>query len=221
MAGTVAAASAVSMLAREPRRDYLRREAKRMIMAKAFSTRTAIVAAVTLLAAAAALAYFAPARTGQPIIGGAFALETADGRTVTDQDLLGHPSLVYFGYTHCPDVCPTTLAQISDVLAKLPKEPVKVYFITVDPERDSPKLMSDYVSSFDPRIVGLSGSPEAVDKVEKAYRVYARKSPGRDGDYAMDHSSVVYLMDKDGRFVSSFNLERSATEAAKELQTYL
>lgn len=190
-------------------------------MARAFSTRMAIVAAGAVLLAAAALAFFTPARTGQPIIGGAFALQTADGRTVTDRDLLGHPSLVFFGYTHCPDICPTTLAQLSDVLAKLPEKPVKVYFITVDPERDTPALMSDYVSSFDPRIVGLSGSAQAVEQAEKDYRVYARKAPGRDGDYAMDHSSVVYLMDKGGHFIESFNLERSATEAAKELQTFL
>jgi len=190
-------------------------------MAKAFSTRAAILAAATVLVAAAALAFFAPARTGQPIIGGAFALQSGDGRTVTEKDLVGHPSLVFFGYTHCPDICPTTLAQLSDVLAKLPEKPVKVYFITVDPERDDPKLMGDYVSSFDPRIVGLSGSAQAVEQVEKEYRVYARKAPGRDGDYAMDHSSVVYLMDRNGHFVGAFNLERSAAESAKELQTFL
>ena len=176
---------------------------------------------VLLVAGAGLLAYVAPAQNGQALIGGAFALETADGKTVTDKDLIGHPSLVYFGYTHCPDICPTTLAQISDALAKLPGAPVKVYFITVDPERDTAKLMGDYVSSFDPRIVGLSGSPEAVAQAERAYRVYARKAPGRDGDYAMDHSSVIYLMDKNGRFAEAFNLERSAGDAAKELQTYL
>jgi len=191
-------------------------------MAKVVSPRTAVLAAGAALLAAATLAYFAPpARTGQPIIGGAFALQTADGRTVTEQDLVGHPSLVFFGYTHCPDICPTTLAQISDVLAKLPEKPIKVYFITVDPERDDSKLMGDYVSSFDPRIVGLSGKPESIEQVEKNYRVYARKAPRKDGDYAMDHSSVVYLMDRNGHFVGAFNLERNAAEAAKELQTFL
>ena len=88
-------------------------------------------------------------------------MQEADGKTLTDKDLVGQPFLVYFGYTHCPDVCPTTLAQISDVLAKLPGKPVKALFVTVDPERDTPKLMGDYVSSFDPRIIGLSGSPAA------------------------------------------------------------
>ena len=190
-------------------------------MAKVFSTRTAVMAAGAALLGAAALIYLTPARTGQPIIGGAFALQTADGRIVSQQDLVGHPSLVFFGYTHCPDICPTTLAQISDVLAKLPEQPVKVYFITVDPERDSAKLMGEYVSSFDPRIVGLSGAPDAIEKVEKEYRVYARKAPRKDGDYAMDHSSAVYLMDRNGQFVSAFNLDRSAVESAKELRTFL
>ncbi len=188
---------------------------------RSFPTRLAILAASVALIAAALLAYLTPSHTGQPLIGGAFALQQADGKTVTDKDLLGHPYLVYFGYTHCPDVCPTTLAQISDVLAKLPEKPVRVLFVTVDPERDTAKLMGDYVSSFDPRIVGLSGSMQQIEAVEKAYRVYARKAPGKDGDYTMDHSSVVYLMDRNGRFVEAFNLDRNAADSAKELEAYL
>jgi protein SCO1/2 len=190
-------------------------------MTKTTTIRLVLWAAVALFATAGLLAYVAPAKNGPDLIGGPFALQTADGKTVTQQDLVGHPSLIYFGYTHCPDICPTTLAQISDTLAKLPGQPVKVYFITVDPERDTPKSMGDYVSSFDSRIVGLSGSPAAIEQVEKAYRVYARKAPGKDGDYAMDHSSVLYLMDRNGRFAEAFNLDRSAGESAKELQTYL
>ena len=190
-------------------------------MATASKFRLALWAAVILVAAVGLVAYLAPARNGPALIGGPFALQTADGKTVTQQDLIGHPSLVYFGYTHCPDICPTTLAQISDALAKLPGQEVKAYFITVDPERDTPKLMGEYVSSFDPRIVGLSGSAQAVEQAERAFRVYARKAPGKDGDYAMDHSSVLYLMDRNGRFAEAFNLERSAAESAKELQTYL
>ena len=188
---------------------------------KTFPTRYAIYAVAAALVAAALAAYLTPSRSGQPLIGGPFTLQTGAGATLTDKDLLGHPFLVYFGYTHCPDVCPTTLAQISDVLAKLPGKPVKALFITVDPERDSAKLMADYVSSFDPRIVGLSGSAEEIDKVEKVYRVYAKKAPGKDGDYAMDHSSVVYLMDRNGGFVDAFNLDRSVTDSVRELQDYL
>ena len=179
-----------------------------------------ILAALVLLAAAAVL-LIAPAHKGAPLIGGSFALATGEGKTVTDKDMLGHPYLVYFGYTHCPDVCPTALAQISDIFAKLPGKPVKALFVTVDPERDTPKLMADYVSSFDPRIVGLSGTQQQIEDVEKTFRVYAKKGPAKDGDYAMDHSSVVYLMDRNGQFVEAFNLERSSSEAAKELESYL
>jgi protein SCO1/2 len=189
--------------------------------ARPFPTRIAMLLAGVALVAAAFAAYFTPSRSGQPLVGGPFALQAADGKVITDKDLVGEPFLVYFGYTHCPDICPTTLAQISDALAKLPGKPVKALFVTVDPERDTPKLMGDYVSSFDPRIIGLSGSPEQIAQVEAAYRVYAKKAPGKDGDYAMDHSSVVYLMDRNGRFVEAFNLERSAADAAKELETYL
>jgi protein SCO1/2 len=186
-----------------------------------FSPRLAIIVGAVILVAAAGFAFFAPSRSGAALIGGPFTLQTADGKTVTDADLIGHPTLIYFGYTHCPDVCPTTLAQISDVLGLLPDKPVKALFITVDPERDTPALMGDYVSSFDKRMIGLSGSPAEVEQTEKVFRVYAKKAPEKNGEYAMDHSSVVYLMDRNGRFVEAFNLERSAADAAKELESYL
>jgi len=186
------------------------------------STRAVVViAACAILAAVGLWIAMTPSRTGRALVGGPFALVAGDGKTITDVDMKGHPFIVYFGYTHCPDVCPTTLAQISDVLRRLPDKPIKVLFVSVDPERDTPALMADYVGSFDPRIVGLSGTPQAVGEMEKAYRVYARKAPTKDGDYAMDHSSVVYLMDAKGEFVEAFNLERSPDEAAKELAGYL
>jgi protein SCO1/2 len=156
------------------------------------------------------------------LIGGPFALEDGAGKTVSDQTLKGRPFLVYFGYTHCPDVCPTELAKISDILGKMGDKPVPALFITVDPERDTPKVMQDYVSSFNPAVIGLSGSLEAVAAAEKTFRVFARKGEKQpDGDYSMDHSSVVYLMDKNGAFVEAFNVERSPDEAAKELEKYL
>ncbi len=186
-----------------------------------FPARAAILTVGGALVVAALAAYFMPSRSGQPLIGGPFALQQADGETLTDKDLLGQPYLVYFGYTHCPDICPTTLAQISDVLAKLPGKPIKALFITVDPERDTSAIMGDYVSSFDKRMIGLSGSPQEIARDLKEFRVYAKKGPEKDGDYSMDHSSVVYLMDRNGRFVEAFNLERGAAESAKELQSYL
>jgi protein SCO1/2 len=162
-----------------------------------------------------------PGRNPTALIGGPFTLQTGDGKTITDADLKGRPFLVYFGYTHCPDVCPTTLAQISDVLRRMPGKPIRVLFVTVDPERDSPASMADYVSSFDSRIVGLSGTPEQIAAVEKGYRVYARKGESQpNGGYSMDHSSVVSLMDANGGFVEALNLERPPEEVAKELAAY-
>ena len=149
-------------------------------------------------------------------------MQDGEGRTVSDQTLRGKPFLVYFGYTHCPDVCPTELARISDVLAKMGDKSIPALFITVDPERDTPKVMQDYVSSFNPHVIGLSGSPQAIGSVEKAYRVFARKGPPQsDGGYSMDHSSIVYLMDKSGAFVEALNLDRPPADTAKELQALL
>jgi len=164
----------------------------------------------------------APTASSSTGIGGAFRLEAGGGKIVTDADLRGAPFLVFFGYTHCPDVCPTTLFQISEVLRALgPDAKIKALFITVDPERDTPELMQQYASSFDPRIIGLSGDRAEIDQVIKAYRVYARKAPAPNGEYAMDHSAVIYLMDRDGKFMRAFNLDRPPEQAAAELKLAL
>ena len=184
----------------------------------------AVAAAIVVLAIAAIALYpLWRSKPGGPasLVGGAFHLQGPDGRVVTDADMKGQPFLVYFGYTNCPDVCPTTLAQMSDVLARLPGKPIRALFITIDPERDSAASLKDYLASFDPRIIGLSGDRDAIDKVEKAYRVYARKGPPENGGYGMDHSSIIYLMDAKGQFVEAFNLERKPEESAKELEGYL
>jgi protein SCO1/2 len=163
-------------------------------------------------------------KVAQPAaIGGPFALTDQDGKTVTDKSLKGKPTLIFFGYTHCPDVCPTALFEMSEVLRAMGKDAGKVnaYFISVDPERDTQASMKDYLSSFDPHLEGLSGDLEATNKVITAYRVYAKKVPTKDGDYSMDHTALVYLMDRDGRFVSPFNLKRSPEEAATDLKRYL
>jgi protein SCO1 len=155
-------------------------------------------------------------------IGGPFRLHTGGGRTVTEADLRGTPFLVFFGYTHCPDVCPLTLAKITQVLKELgPEARIKVLFVTVDPDRDLPDNMADYAQNFDPRVIGLSGDRAEVDAMLAAYRVYARKVPTPSGDYTMDHSAVIYLMDREGRFVRSVNLERPPEQAAKDLRTAL
>jgi protein SCO1 len=160
---------------------------------------------------------------GASAIGGPFSLVDQDGRPVTDKDLRGRPFLVFFGFTHCPDVCPTALFEISEVLGKLGPDAQRVsaLFVTVDPERDTPAQMKDYLSSFNPRLVGLTGDPAAIAAVAKEYRVYVKKVPLDHGDYTMDHTALVYLMDKDGRFVTPFNLKRTPEDAAADLRRYL
>ena len=161
--------------------------------------------------------------TAPAAIGGPFQLTDQAGQSVTDQNLKGRPTLIFFGFTHCPDVCPTSLFEISEVLRAMGKDADKVnaWFVSVDPERDTTAAMKDYLSSFDPHLKGLTGEPQAVAKVISAYRVYARKVPLKDGDYTMDHTALIYLMDRDGHFVAPFNLKRSPEEAAKDLKRYL
>lgn len=168
-------------------------------------------------------------RTGSPIgsaaaaVGGPFQLEDQNGKAVTDKDEKGRPFLVFFGYTHCPDICPTTLFELSEVMKALGKDADRTgaLFITVDPERDTPAVLKDYLSNFDPHLRGLTGDPAAVNATLRAYRVYAKKVPLKDGDYTMDHTAVVYLMDKDGRFVAPFNLKQTPAAAADQLRRYL
>ena len=163
-------------------------------------------------------------KVAQPAaIGGPFQLTDQNGKAVTDKSLKGKPTLIFFGYTHCPDVCPTSLFEISEVLRAMGRDADKVnaIFISVDPERDTPAAMKDYLSSFDPHLRGLSGDPAAVQKVITEYRVYAKKVPLKDGDYTMDHTALIYLMDRDGKFVSPFNVNRKPEEAASDLKRYL
>ena len=181
-----------------------------------------------LVAVLGGIVYFAghsPSAIGPAIaaVGGPFHLEDQNGKAVSDQDMKGRPFLVFFGYTHCPDICPTTLFDISQVMQKLGKDADRAgaLFITVDPERDTPAALKDYLSSFDPHLRGLTGDPAAVTAALKAYRVYAKKVPLDGGDYTMDHTAVVYLMDKDGHFVAPFNLKRTPEAAAEDLRRYL
>lgn len=176
-----------------------------------------------LALAAAAVLTFAPGRQGQSgsgtaSVGGPFTLVAQDGTRLSDQDLRGAPFLVFFGFTHCPDICPTKLFEISEVLrAAGPKgEKLRALFVTVDPERDTPEIMKSYLGSFDPRIVGLSGDRPAIDAMIKAYRAYARKVPLQGDDYTMDHTALVYLMGKDGNFIGAFNIEQPPAQAAQE-----
>ena len=156
-------------------------------------------------------------------IGGPFRLVDQNGKTVTDADLKGKWSLIYFGYTHCPDACPTALNDIAVALDELgPKRAaVRPVFITVDPERDTPEVLKSYVTAFDAPILALSGTPEKIAQAAKGYRVYYAKHPEAGGDYSMDHSSVIYVMDPEGRFTASFTQENSPEEIAERLKKLL
>ena len=166
-----------------------------------------------------------PSPIGQAVagVGGPFHLEDQNGKPVTDQDMKGRPFLVFFGFTHCPDICPTTLFDVSQVLKKLGPDADRAgaLFITVDPARDTPAVLKDYLSNFDPHLRGLTGDEAAVKEATKAYRVYAKKIPLENGDYTMDHTAVVYLMDKDGHFVAPFSMSRTPEAEAADLRRYL
>jgi protein SCO1/2 len=160
---------------------------------------------------------------GTAMIGGPFRLIDQNGKPFTDQDMKGKPYLVFFGYTHCPDICPTTLFDMSQLFRKLgpAANDVGALFITVDPARDTQTVLKDYMASFDPHLRGLTGDPAAIDQAVRDYRVYAKKVPLKDGDYSMDHTAIVYLMDKDGHFVAPFNMQRTADAEAADLRPYL
>ena len=156
-------------------------------------------------------------------IGGPFRLVDQNGKTVTDADLKGKWSLVYFGYTHCPDACPTALNDIAIALDELgpQRSAVRPVFVTVDPERDTPAVLKSYVTAFDAPILALSGTPEEIAQAAKGYRVYYAKHAEAGGDYSMDHSSVIYVMDPEGRFTASFTQENSPEEIAERLKKLL
>ncbi len=167
---------------------------------------------IALFVAGFAAAYsirFAPeaSRTeGKALIGGPFSLSNTDGKRVTDRDFRGKLMLVFFGYTHCPDVCPTEMQNMADVMAKLGPDAKQVapIFISVDPVRDTPQALSDYVKNFSPLIAGLTGTQDEVASAGKAYRVYFRKADGGSENYTVDHSVFVYLMDRDGNYLTHF-----------------
>ena len=155
-----------------------------------------------------------PGAGGRTGIGGPFALTGTDGRVVTDRAFRDRFMMVYFGYTHCPDVCPTTLMALGQMLEKLGPLAARIQpiFVSIDPERDTPAVVSEFISSFDPRIIGLTGSPREIAAVAKQYRVFYRKSPiGNSDDYFMEHSSYIYVIGPDGRYVTL--LPHDQTEA--------
>ena len=162
---------------------------------------------------------------GRPAVGGPFELIDGDGRTVTQRDFRGRHMLVYFGYTFCPDVCPTTLfsaSQALDGIGPALASKVRLVFVSIDPERDTPEVVKDYAAHFHPGTVGLTGTPEQVAAAARAFRIYYRKAaPEEDGGYLVDHSSILFLMDGDGRYVTHFGHEATADDMAAALKRLL
>lgn len=157
-----------------------------------------LVAAFLMLAATLWMAALSPAPDNT--LKGSFTLTTQNGEIFTDNDFKGKQTLLFFGFTHCPDICPTKLVEITPYLDKY-----QVVFVTIDPERDTPEQIKLYLSSFDKRIIGLTGTIDQISKIIKIYRVYAKKIPDNKGSYTMDHTSTLYYINANGEFISSFN----------------
>lgn len=156
-------------------------------------------------------------------IGGPFSLVDQHGKPFTERSLVGRPTLLFFGYTFCPDVCPTTLLEATAWMQALGPEAdrLQVVFVTVDPERDTQAKLATYLGSFDPRFIGLSGPRAEIDKAIKAWRVYARKVEGKNGEYTMDHTAAVYLLDPQGRFVGLIKFQEETAKALTLIRALL
>ncbi|MCY4431204.1 MAG: SCO family protein [Rhodospirillales bacterium] len=186
-----------------------------------------LLAALVLLGAAAAMLLADRGDrtpTGTAAVGGPFALTAADGRTVTDQELLGRPFLIFFGFTSCPDVCPTTLATVGTALEALTgHERIEALFVTLDPERDTPETAGQYAAAFHPGIIGLGGTRAQIDDAARAYRVYSARVPLEDSalGYTIDHSAFVYLMGADGTYRQHFSHAAAASEITQAVRAEL
>jgi protein SCO1 len=154
-----------------------------------------------------------------PAIGGPFTLMEDNGKTVTDRDFRGRYLLIYFGYTSCPDICPTTLTAIADAAGILGSRArlLQPLFITVDPERDTPAVLHDYVRAFGGSIVGLTGTPAQIHAVERAYRISSAVHPTAPGNYTVDHTAVLFLVAPDGRYLAPLAADESGADMARRL----
>jgi protein SCO1/2 len=158
-------------------------------------------------------------------IGGPFRLEDGDGRVVTEATFRGSYVLLYFGYTFCPDVCPTTLTAVADALDRLGSRAdlIKPVFITVDPKRDTQAVVKQYAAAFSPRLIGLTGTPEEIAAVTKEFGVYYAAHAPKPGttDYTVDHTSLLYLLDRDGKFIAPIPADASGEQIAAALGKYI
>ncbi|MFO1114271.1 MAG: SCO family protein [Beijerinckiaceae bacterium] len=178
---------------------------------------------------AGALAFFAAilvTMTGgrdRPAIGGPFRLKSHIGETIDSVALKGHPYAVFFGFAGCPEVCPTTMLDMQRLLDRMgpPAQNFRVYFVSVDPERDTPEMLRYFLASFAPYIVGLTGTPAEIAGMAKSFGAYYRKVPTTGGDYTMDHSAFVYLMDATGNYVESIGYQEPEDRALAKLRALL
>lgn len=189
------------------------------LLAAAAATAALLVGAGLGLAAAFRPPSVATSDAGPPL-GGPFRLVSDEGKPVTDADLRGRPTVLYFGFTFCPEVCPTTLAELANLMGKLGPDADRLNyaFVTVDPERDTPKVMHEYVGAFDRRIRGLTGTPAEIAAVAKSYAVYVRKVPLENGGYTMDHTASVFLLDANGGFVGTIAYGEDEASALAKLK---
>ena len=165
-----------------------------------------------------------PIGVGEALVGGSFSLTDHNGRRVTEEDFLGKPMLVFFGYTYCPDVCPTELQVMAAALEEMDPAGMAIQpvFISIDPARDTPGTLKAYVENFGPRLMGLTGTDAEVAAAARAYRVYYKKvEGGAGGAYLMDHSSIIYLMGADGKFVKHFTYSTDAKALARGIAAAL
>ncbi|ORY27453.1 SCO1/SenC-domain-containing protein [Naematelia encephala] len=158
---------------------------------------------------------------GRPNIGGPFQLVNSDGSPYTEQNLRGHWTLIYFGFTNCPDICPEELDKMGEAVDKVGSDEVLPLFVSVDPARDSPEQVKKYIKDFHPRLVGLTGDYDAIKRACKSYRVYFSTPPNAKptDDYLVDHSIFFYLMDPLGQFVDAFGKATTADEVADKVRT--
>lgn len=182
-------------------------------------------ALVAVLLVAVGLVYFLRESGDGPLLagsikGGPFTLVDQNGNQVTETALRGHPSAMFFGYTFCPDVCPTTLYDMTELMSRLGNDAdrLKVYFVTVDPERDTREAMAEYLAAFDPRFTGLTGSRAEIDRILSAYRVYSRKVDRDEGPYLMDHTAAVYLLDGEGALTGTIDYHEETETALAKLR---
>lgn len=172
----------------------------------------AAVFTAALLALFIAYQHFGPSPPATSQIGGPFRLASSNGGVVDSEDLAGKPYGVFFGFTHCPEVCPTTLYEVSSALTELGDEAkeFRLFFITVDPERDTPDFVQNYLANFDPRIEGLVPTMDELPGVAKSFRAFYEKVPTSDGEYTMNHTATVYLMDRQGQFAGTLGFDEAS-----------